>query len=289
VIALMGAAGNVGSKVAGLLLDAGEEIRVLKHTRDLATLRQRGAHVVAGGATSANALRELFEGATAALVLLPEDVTDRAFVAKRALMSRAIRDALRNASVRHIVALSAIGADQSDVPGPQAGLFQFEQDLAELEANVLVLRSATYMDQLLSALPMIEARKVNGSAIKADVRFPMVATKDVAAEAAARLRRRDFTGHGVALLLGPEDITMTEATKTIGARIGVPDLPYIAFAPDDVRASLVAAGMSNEVAVLLVEMQRGINEGRFIRGVRRTPESTTSTGLEEFLASSLSR
>ena len=287
MIAVMGAAGNVGSKVAGLLLDAGEHVRVLRHTRDLAELRRRGADVVPGDAMSGDGLRALFDGADAALVLLPEDVADRTFVANRAVMSQAIRDALRATGVSHIVALSAVGADRSDAPGPPGGLHRFERHLAELEANVLVLRSALYMDYLLAAVPMIRARKVNGSAIKPDVRFPLVATLDVAREAAARLRRRDFMGHDVKLLLGPEDITMTEATKAIGARLGIPDLPYIAFAPDDVRASLVATGMSEEVARLLVDMQSAVNEGRFVRDVRRTALSTTPTRLEEFLVSSL--
>ena len=73
------------------------------------------------------------------------------------------------------------------------------------------------MDYLLGALPMITSEKVNGSATKADVRFPMVATQDVAREAADRLKKMDFVGHEVKLLLGPEDITMTEATKAIGS------------------------------------------------------------------------
>ena len=48
MIAVMGAAGNVGSKVADMLLREGEEIRVLQHARDLSALRQRSAEVVTG-------------------------------------------------------------------------------------------------------------------------------------------------------------------------------------------------------------------------------------------------
>ena len=40
----------------------------------------------------------------------------------------------------------------------------------------------------------------------------MIATADVAREAAERLARRDFTGHTAKLLLGPEDVSMREAT-----------------------------------------------------------------------------
>jgi hypothetical protein len=48
------------------------------------------------------------------------------------------------------------------------------------------------MDYLLAALPMIQTQKLNGSAVKADARFPMVATQDVAREAAERLTQLDF-------------------------------------------------------------------------------------------------
>src|SRR5688572_10501014 len=225
----MGAAGNVGSKVVDLLVEGGEEVRALQHGRDLMALMERGVEVVKGDAMNRGDLETFFEGAVAALVLLPESVADPDFVEHRTMMSAAIRDALGDSGVGHVVALSFLGAALEDAPGPAGGLHGFERDLAAVDTNVLVLRSAGYMDYLLAALPMIEAEKINGSAIGADARFPMVATRDVAREAADRLRRRDFSGHEVGLLLGPEDITMTRATGAIGTRLGLPDLPYVQF------------------------------------------------------------
>ena len=46
MIGVMGAAGNVGRKVADRLLQAGEEVRVLRHTRELTDLRERRAEVM---------------------------------------------------------------------------------------------------------------------------------------------------------------------------------------------------------------------------------------------------
>jgi uncharacterized protein YbjT (DUF2867 family) len=287
VIAVMGGAGNVGSKVADRLLKAGEEVRALEHARDLTDLKERGAEVVTGDAMSSDDLRAFFDGAVAALVLLPENVADPMFVEHRRTMSRAICDALRDSGVGHVVALSSVGAALADAPGPPGGLHGFERDLAELDSNVLVVRSAAYMDYLLAAVPLIKAQKVNGTALAAHVLFPMVATQDVAREAADRLRRRDFSGHEIRLLLGPEEITMAEATKAIGERLGMTDLPYLEFPPDGVKGSLVGAGMSEQVAGLIVDMQLAVNDGRYFEGVRRTRESTTSTRLEDFFATAL--
>ena len=90
MIAVMGAAGNVGSKVTDLLLREKEAVRVFEHKRKLAEFRRRGAEVVTGDALGATDLERLFEGAGAALVLLPDNLADPEFVANRSKMSRAM-------------------------------------------------------------------------------------------------------------------------------------------------------------------------------------------------------
>ncbi len=290
MIAVMGAAGNVGSKVTDLLLRQNEEVRVFEHERKLEEFRERSAVAVTGDATNVEDLESLFKDAVAALVLLPENLADPQFAATRSRMSRAISDALRETRVSHVVALSAVGVDQENVVGPPAGLREYEERLFELEdINVLVLRSAFYMDYLLANLPLIQSQKINGSAIKGDLKFPMIATQDVAREAAERLVRRDFTGHQVKMLLGPEDVSMREATYAMGSLLDLPELPYVEFPPADMKGALLAAGMSEEAASLLVEMQLALNEGRQIDGVQRTAEATTPTRLEEYLKNALSR
>jgi hypothetical protein len=99
--------------------------------------------------------------------------------------------------------------------------------------------------------------------------------------------RRDWSGHQGKLLLGPEDVSMRQATRLIGSLLGRPELPYVEFAPAEVRRALVAAGMSEEAARLLVDMQLGINDGWFFGNLQRTPDTTTPTRLEEFLKGAL--
>jgi uncharacterized protein YbjT (DUF2867 family) len=290
VIAIMGAAGNVGGKVTDLLLRQNEEVRVFEHKRKLEEIRERGAEVVRGDAIEVEDLRSLFKGAVAAQVLLPENLADPEFVTNRSKMSRAIADALRETQVSHVVALSTVGADRADAVGPPAGLHEFEERLFELEyTNVLMLRSAFYMDNLLANLPLIKSQKVNGSAIRGDLRFPMISTQDVAREAAQRLVSRDFTGHQVKTLLGPEDVSMREATGMIGSLLSLPELPYVEFPPDGVKDALMGAGMSEEATSLLVNMQLALNEGHPFNGIQRASEATTPTRLEEYLKNALHR
>jgi uncharacterized protein YbjT (DUF2867 family) len=287
MIAVMGAAGNVGSRVTERLLREGRAVRVLEHRRKLDGLGKQDAEVVTGDAVDPGDLGRLLEGAEAALVLLPEDLADPRFVANRSRMTDAIATALAGSGVSQVVLLSTVGAGLADAFGPPAGLRELEQRLSRLDLDLLVLRSAFYMENLLAALPLIQSQSVNGGAIDADVPIPMIATCDVAAEAAARLLRRDVAGHQVKLLLGPEDVTMAAATRAIGERVGMPDLPYVQFPTDGVRAALAGAGMSEEVASLMVDMQLAMNRGWPFANVARTAESTTPTTLEAFLKEAL--
>jgi uncharacterized protein YbjT (DUF2867 family) len=288
MIAVMGAAGHVGGQVAELLLQRNQAIRLLEHRRLLDALRARGAQVVTGDGAGVSTLRRLFDGADAALVLLPEDLSDPAFVATRSRIARSIADALAREAVGHVVALSAMGADRPDVAGPPAGLRELEQRLFALTGvNVLALRSALYMDYLLASLPLIESQGINGSAVPGDVPVPMIATRDVASEAAERLVLRDFTGSAAKLLLGPEEVSMREATEVLGAQLGRRQLPYVQFPPEQMRGALTAAGMSAEAASQIVDMQIALGEGRPFQHLRRTPESTTPTRLRDFLADAL--
>ena len=289
MIAVMGASGNVGGKVADLLLRQGEEVRVFgRSAARLEALGRRGAEVVVGDAIDPAAVQALCKGADAALVVLPDDLTDPRYVANRSQMSRVITQVLREQQVRHVVLASSIGADQDRGIGPVAGLHELEGLLFGLDdSNVLALRSGWYMENLLASLPLIRAQGINGSVINADRPLPMIATVDVAREAAGRLVRRDFTGHAVKVLLGPEDLTMTQATRGLGAALGLPDLPYVEFPPEGVTAALRQAGMSEEGAAVLVEAQLAINQGLVTEGVQRTPATATPTRLLDFLHDTL--
>jgi uncharacterized protein YbjT (DUF2867 family) len=288
MIAVMGASGNVGGAVSELLLEDGQEVRVFGRSAErLDHLGRRGADVVVGDVGSPEDVQALLEGTAAALVLLPDNVGDPDYVSNRSHMSRVIVTALRDQKVKHVVFLSSIGAEQDGGVGQVGGLHEIEGLLRELpDANTLSLRAAWHMENLLLSLPMVREQHMNGGATRADLPIPMIATADIAERAADHLRSLDFTGHVVETILGPEDVSMADATRALGEALGMPDLPYMEFPPEGVKAALQGAGMSEEFASLLVESQIAINEGR-ITGGERTTESTTPTRLEEFLARAL--
>jgi uncharacterized protein YbjT (DUF2867 family) len=241
-----------------------------------------------GDAVDPDVMQALCKGADGALVVLPDDLTDPHYVANRSAMTRVIATTIREQQVRHVVLASSIGAQRPRGTGPIAGLHELEELLFGLhDSNVLALRSGWYMENLLANLPLIRTQGINGSVIRADLPVPMIATTDVALQAAGRLARRDFTGHAVMPLLGPEDLTMTGATRALGAELGLPDLVYVEFPPEGVTAALRQAGISEEAAAQLVEAQLAINQGLVTEGLERTPAAATPTHLGEFLRTAL--
>jgi uncharacterized protein YbjT (DUF2867 family) len=285
MIAVMGGSGNVGSKTAERLLQAGQEVRVFGRSAErLEPIRQHGGEVVVGDAMNPDDLHALFRGAVAGLVVLSDNVGDPRYAANRSTMSRGIVEAISDQRVRHVVLASSLGAEREQGVGPVNGLHELEVLLFGLEnTNVLSNRAALHMEQnLLPAIPVIQAHGMHATALRGDLKFPLIATADIAERAASHLSRRDFSGHGVETVLGPQDVTMEEATRAVADAIGVADVRYLQLTADDAKGALQGAGMSEEFASLLVESQVAVNQGLFDK-VTRTPESTTPTTIQDFL------
>jgi uncharacterized protein YbjT (DUF2867 family) len=282
MITVMGATGHTGRKITETLLEAGEEVRALGRSESKLALKSAGAEALNGDVTDARFLAGAFRGADSVYTLLATDRRSPDYRTAQDRQGEAIVKAIRESGVRYVVALSSFGADLSEGTGPIAGLHAQEERLKQLEGtNVLLLRPVSFFENFCDALELIKHQGINGDSVAPDVAVPMVATRDIADVAAKALRARDWKGVVVRELLGPGDLTYTEATHILGERIGKPDLQYVQFSDSDMTGALVQAGLSESFAGLYVEMTRAFNE-RTIRP-HRTPENTTPTRFEDFV------
>jgi len=284
MITVMGATGQTGGKIAEALLKAGEKVRAIgRFESKLSELRNAGAEVVTGDIADLAFLTQTFLSADAVYTLLPTDPSSHDYRAEQDRQGETIVKAIRESGVPYVVALSSLGADLEKGTGPIAGLHAQEERLKQLEGtNVLLLRPVSFFENFYNTLSLIKYEGINGDAVTPDLAIPMVATRDIADAAANALRARDWKGIVVRELLGPGEITYTEATRILGERIGKPDLQYVQFPYDDQARALVQAGMSESFANLYVEMTRAINEERIKPHKGRTPENTTPTRFEDF-------
>ena len=281
MITVMGATGNTGKKIALALLNAGEKVRALGRSESkLAELKAAGAEVLSGDTNDVAFLTKAFRGADAVYTLLPTDPGAPDYRAEQDRQGEAIVKAIRESGVRYVVALSSTGADLEG-GGVVAGLHAQEERLKKIEGvNLLLLRPVSFFENFYSSLALIKQEGINGDSVEADLAVPMIGTRDIADAAAKALLARDWKDVVVRELLGPRDVSYSEATRILGEKIGKPDLPYVQFSYDDQARALVQAGMSESFAKLYVEMTRAFNQGTIKPA--RTRENTTPSRFEDF-------
>ncbi len=283
---VMGASGNTGHVVANNLLAQGQKVRVVgRNSAHLQPLASKGAEPFIADATDASALAKAFHRADAAYVMIPPNIASQDPLGYSGRVSDAIVAALQKAGTKNVVALSSVGAELPSGNGPVAGLHNLEQRLNQISgANVLYLRAGYFME---NTLPQVNPIRQMGSSIgplRADLKVPMIATRDIGSAAAEILLNPTIRGKQTRELLGQRDISYSEVAVAIGKALGKPDLKYVQVADDQFRAALVQMGMSEPMAKLLLEMTNALNAGTMRALESRTQQNTTPTAYETFVA-----
>ena len=118
--------------------------------------------------------------------------------------------------------------------------------------------------------------------LNADLKLPMIATRDIGDAAADALLRLNFRGKQTRELLGQRDLDYTEAAVIIGDAIGKPGLKYTQLPDERMQAVFVQNGMSENMAGLLLEMTGALNSGHMKALEPRAASNTTPTRFETF-------
>ncbi len=282
MIAITGATGNIGSKIAAELLSRGRKVRCIARTaRDLLALSDQGAEVAVVSLAQTDLLTQAFTGVDAVFAMIPPNYEAPDFTAYQDMIGTSMVEAIRAAGVKYVVNLSSLGAHLPDLTGPVKGLYAQEKRLNQLfDAHVLHLRPAYFMENLLANVDLIKNMRIMGSSIRNDIEIPMIATRDIAAYAAERLDKKDFARQAIVHLLGQRDLSMDEVARVIGGKIDMPDLKYVQYPYDEMERIMVNMGFSVDAAKLMVELETALNNG--LIQAQRIPENSTETSIEAF-------
>jgi uncharacterized protein YbjT (DUF2867 family) len=283
---ITGATGNTGSVVAKRLLAQGKKVRAIGRSAErLQPLVNAGAEAYVADLGDSGALSKAFAGAEAVYVLIPPDLSTKDPLTDRARITDSIATALEKAQVKYVVSLSSIGAEQSEKVGPVFGLHRLEQKLNVIPGlNVLHLRAGYFMENTLAQVGTIHAMGTAAGPLRGDLKLSLIATQDIGEAAAAALKKLDFSDRQTRELQGQRDISMNEVAAIIGAAIGQRDLRYLHLPDEQVRPVLTQLGMSPTGADLLLEMAAALNSGLMRPLERRSPQNTTPTSYETFVA-----
>jgi uncharacterized protein YbjT (DUF2867 family) len=283
---IIGASGHTGNAAANKLLEKGKKVRVVGRNADhLAALAAKGAEPFVGNVTDKNDMTKAFAGAKAVYVMLPPDPTIQDYFAYANQVIDAFASAIENNGVKYAVSLSSVGADKSEKTGPILGLHHLEERLNRIPGlNVLHLRPAYFMENTLGQADAVAQMGHTAGTVRPELKFPMIAATDIGDFAGDALARLDFSGHQIHELHGQRDLTYREITAIIGKAIGKPDLEYAEITADQFRGALLQMGMSANMADLLLELTDSLNNGHIKMLEPRSPQSTTPTTYETFVA-----
>jgi uncharacterized protein YbjT (DUF2867 family) len=214
MIAVTGAAGNVGRPLVQTLTQAGEKVTALSR-RPSDTHRQADL-------TDPDSLETAFEGADALFLLCLGD------------NPHAILDVAKARGVGLVVLLSSIGARTRPDAYPQPRAF--ENAVRQSGLDWTILRPGGFYTNTFGWADTIRAHHT-APAPFGDIRIPALDPADIAAVAATVLREPGHTGRTYELT-GPAPISPREQAHTIGDALGTP-VRFVEQTRDQARADML--------------------------------------------------
>jgi uncharacterized protein YbjT (DUF2867 family) len=286
-IAITAPTGHIGSRLAGHLLDAGASVTLLaRDPAKVAPLVARGARVAAGSLADPAFVTAATAGAKALFWLTPPDITAADNRAYQRRLGEVAATAIATNRIPHVVNLSSIGGQLGHGVGPVNGLFDVEQAIDAVATHVTHLRPAAFMENLLGSLGSIRDAGALFLPVGGSVRVPMIATRDIAEAAAARLRDLSWTGRHRILLRGPGSPSFDEIAALI-ARLAGRAVRHVEVTAEQAHAALVGMGISADVAASFIELYQSFGSGLITTPDAGQQEIGTPTSIEQFVRDTL--
>lgn len=226
---ITGATGNTGNRVAAALLDAGKKVRAVGRSAEkLEALKEKGADVFVGDLSDKAAMSKAFAGADQAYIMIPPDPQSNDLRAYQNEIIESLAYAIEANDLSHIVTLSSVGAENADGYGPINGLYDMEKRFSSIEGvNILHLHPGYFMENTLYLAGMLKNMGMLGGPVNPDVKFAMIATRDIAEYATKRLLALDFEGKSIQELQGERDVSYAEVAKVYGEAVGKSGLGFM--------------------------------------------------------------
>ena len=258
-----GVTGHTGKVVAETLLAQSLPVRVIvRDAKKGEAWRAKGAEVAIAELKDVNAMTQALRGASGAYLLSPPamEITD---VEKHGReMAAALKAAILESGVPHVVFLSSVAAHLPSGTGPIIGVRIIEQALTGLKAHVTFLRAGYFMENLLANLHPMKEQGMLPAMFNGERKLEMVATADIGA-VAAELLRAGKAAPKVVELSGPAPSTLAQAAKAFSVTLKKP----INLAPVPTEAQvgvLMGVGLSETWAKAYTEMNAAIEADRLV-------------------------
>lgn len=287
-IAITGATGNIGKRLAQQLIDQGghEVVLLVRDPAKVADLSARGATVKVGDLEDATFATEATQGVDALFFMIPPKAQAPDFRGyQRAVIANGV-EAVKANQVKHVVLLSSVGAQHAEGTGPIAGLHDAEVALKATGVGLTILRPASFMENYLWSLGSVSAEGNIYLPLSGDLRTSMIATQDIAAEAARAIVEAPPASPIIRELAGPSELTYGEAAAILGSAAGK-TVQHVEIPGEAAKAHLMSIGTSEDMANKYVEMYGGLSSGHVTYEQPQEQWVRTPTSFAEFASSTL--
>jgi uncharacterized protein YbjT (DUF2867 family) len=266
-ITLTGSLGHISRPLAQELVQKGHTVTVISSKAE----RQKeieaiGAKAAIGSMQDAEFLAKAFTGAD--IVYVMETLGEGRFynqdidiMASITQIGRNYKQAIEQSGVKRVVHLSSIGAHTNKGNGMLAFHHEVENILNQLPAEVAIkfMRPVGFYYNMLAFIPTIKSQGVIVSNYGGDDKDPWVSPLDIAAVIAEEMEK-PFEGRTIRYIASDE-LSPNEVAKILGEAIGKPDLKWMVITDEQMLSGMIAAGMNQNVAKGLVEMNAGRRSG----------------------------
>jgi uncharacterized protein YbjT (DUF2867 family) len=252
MILVTGATGKVGTGVVERLLEDGQPVRALvRDPQKAAATLPRAVELSRGDLADAESIEEALSGVEKMFLLAPVDQRMTEMQAHAAAAAKA-------AGVKHLVKLSAIGADAKS-PWMFASFHgKSEENIRRAGLPFTFLRPNFFMQNLLASAGTIKSQ---GSIYQpaGDSAASHIDTADIAAVAAKVLATG---GHEdkTYTLTGPQSLTYAQVAEILSRVIGRP-VNYVDVPRDSAKQSMLGSGMPEWLAEAISQLMDAAREG----------------------------
>jgi len=276
---VLGGTGNIGSVLASRLLDQGERVTIISHDEHKRKVwEKKGAEVAVVDVLEVDKLRKVFDIGERLFLLNPPAAPSTDTVKEEEETLQAILSALKNSSIRKVVAESTYGAQPGEGIGDLGVLYEMEQSLARMDIPSSMMHGAYYMSNWALSADQVKKTGKLYSLYPADFKLPMVSPADIG-EFGAELMLQPIERTGNYYIEGPETYSPANVADAFAEALDQP-VEVITVAEQDWMSYLQKAGFSLPAAKSMVSMTKLTLEQN-----HHTPVSPVygKTTLKEFI------
>lgn len=253
--------GSIGHRTLAHVIEAGEPVRVIARDPSRLPGEVRGrVEVVKGSTKDPAVVDEALTGADSVLWVLPPDPSATGLHTHVMDFTRPLCDAVAAHRVPRVVAVSSLGRGVARDAGQISGVFAMDHLIESTGVHYRSLAMPGFMENMLRQLHPLTAQGAFYGTLPAGRKAPTVATRDIAAAAAALLADTTWTGQQDVPLPGPEDLSPDDQARIMSEVLGRP-IAYHRVPEEALKADLVSRGVSAPWAQGLLDMSRAVTAG----------------------------